>query len=228
MRLLDKINFSSVDELYILGDIVDRGPEPIRLVQELMMHPNIYPVLGNHEYMAHKVLSKFNVEITDEMISSLSGDDMMDYMYWIQDGGDVTVKQFVRLHPESREEILEYLEECTLYEEINIGGKRYILVHAGIDNFDEGRDMDTYLPSELLFQRADYGKRYFLDRNTFLIAGHMPTFGIRSDRESLIYEGNGHIAIDCGCVYGGHLAAFCLDNGECTYVESKKSPIWQK
>ncbi len=225
MKLLEKINFSSRDELYILGDIIDRGPDPIRLVQELMMHPNIYPVLGNHEYMAHKVLSKFNVEITDEMLSNLSGDDMMDYLYWTRDGGDVTAKQFVRLNPESREEILEYLEECTLYEEINIGGKNYILVHAGIDNFDEGRDMDSYLPSELLFKRTDYRKQYFPGGNTFLVTGHTPTFTIRSDRKSLIYEENGHIAIDCGCVYGGHLAAFCLDNGECTYIKSRSSLI---
>lgn len=35
----------------------------------------------------------------------------------------------------------------------------------------------------------------------------------------IVYEGNGHIAIDCGCVYGERLAAYCLDDGRVVYVE---------
>ena len=31
VQLLKKINFSFEDELYILGDVVDRGPEPISI-----------------------------------------------------------------------------------------------------------------------------------------------------------------------------------------------------
>ena len=31
MELLQKINFSDTDELYVLGDAIDRGPEPIRV-----------------------------------------------------------------------------------------------------------------------------------------------------------------------------------------------------
>lgn len=42
-ELLKVINFSDSDELYILGDMIDRGEEPIKLVQYLMLYPNIYP-----------------------------------------------------------------------------------------------------------------------------------------------------------------------------------------
>ena len=33
MQMLDLINFSSADELYVLGDVIDRGPEPIKCLQ---------------------------------------------------------------------------------------------------------------------------------------------------------------------------------------------------
>lgn len=30
--LLEKIHFSEVDELYVLGDVVDRGPKPVKVL----------------------------------------------------------------------------------------------------------------------------------------------------------------------------------------------------
>ena len=57
-ELLEKINFSDKDELFVVGDVVDRGPEPIRVLQDMMMRPNVYPILGNHDYIALKILKK--------------------------------------------------------------------------------------------------------------------------------------------------------------------------
>lgn len=34
--MLEKINFNREDMLYILGDILDRGPNPIRIILDLM------------------------------------------------------------------------------------------------------------------------------------------------------------------------------------------------
>lgn len=48
-QLLQKINFSSQDELYVLGDAVDRGSDPIKVLQDLMRRPNIIYILGNHD-----------------------------------------------------------------------------------------------------------------------------------------------------------------------------------
>ncbi|MCD7819635.1 MAG: metallophosphoesterase [Lachnospiraceae bacterium] len=219
-QLLKSIHFSEKDELYILGDMMDRGSEPIKLIQLLMMYGNIYPIMGNHDYMALKVLSKLNFEISEESLAALSSDDLMDYLYWTQDGGEITARQFTALDMESREDILEYLGECSFYEEIMLNGRRYVLVHAGLDHFEENRELDSYGLAELIFVRADYTRRYFTDENTYLITGHTPTRTIREDRKDLVYQENGHIALDCGCVYGGKLAAFCLDNRQIYYVDS--------
>ena len=65
-------------------------------------------------------------------------------------------------------------------------------------------------------------KKYYNDENTYIISGHTPTAIIREDKLPLVNEKNGHIAIDCGCVFGGRLAVYCLDTGEVYYVEGDK------
>lgn len=83
--LLKQIHFSSSDELYLLGDFIDRGPEPIKLIQFIMLYPNIYPILGNHEYMAMKILSKLDLEITENTVDILTTNDIQGYLYWMQE-----------------------------------------------------------------------------------------------------------------------------------------------
>ncbi|MEE1037835.1 MAG: metallophosphoesterase [Eubacterium sp.] len=220
MQLLEKINFSKEDELYILGDTVDKGPEPIKVMQELIKRENVFYIIGNHDYIMYKVMKKMAVEITEENVEShLTKEDIKDYMVWISDGGDVTSSQFTSLSRSEQRDILEYIEESEVFEEIYHKDKRFVLVHAGINDFNEDFDMDEYQLKDLLFYRADYSKRYFSDENTFLVTGHTPTIKIRDDKKPLIYKENGHIAIDCGCVYGGNLAAYCIETGQEFYVK---------
>ena len=49
-RLLDKIRFGGGDKLYVLGDVIDKGPDSIRLAKLLFSMPNVYCIAGNHEY----------------------------------------------------------------------------------------------------------------------------------------------------------------------------------
>ena len=39
--LLEKIHFSGNDKLYVLGDAVDRGPEPVQVLQDMRRRPNV-------------------------------------------------------------------------------------------------------------------------------------------------------------------------------------------
>ena len=97
-------------------------------------------------------------------------------------------------------------------------GMLYILVHAGIQNFDPSKELDEYNVSDFLWERLDYGRRYFPGDRIILVSGHTPTVMIRDDKKPFIYRENGHIALDCGCVFGGNLAAYCIETGEVTYV----------
>lgn len=219
IQLLEKIQFSEEDELYVLGDVVDRGPEPVKVLQDMMCRANVYPILGNHEYMALTVLKKMSVEVTEANYAThLSAEDIQSMLHWQSDGGQTTIDAFRKLSSEEKEDVLEYLQEFTLYEEVFVKGKRYVLVHAGIHNFEREKDLDDYDLFDFLFYRADYARNYFEDEDTILVTGHTPTFSIRKDQMPLVYEENGHVAVDCGCVYGKQLAAYCLNTRETVYV----------
>ena len=62
MELLEKISFSEQDELFVLGDVLDRGSEPIKVMQEIMGRKNVTFLLGNHEYMFAMMLQLLDNE----------------------------------------------------------------------------------------------------------------------------------------------------------------------
>lgn len=223
MELLEKIHFSDADTLYILGDSVDRGPEPIKVLQDLIYRPNIIYIIGNHDYVMLTILRKLAVEITEENSEThLSTDDMLDFTCWLSDGGGVTAQQFRKLSRDEQEDILEFLEEAFIYDTIEHEGELYILTHAGINNFEKEKDLEEYDFSDFIFGRADYNRSYFEKDNVFLVSGHTPTALIRQDQQPLVYLEHGHIALDCGCVFGGKLAAYCIETGEVFYVDSQQ------
>ena len=69
--LLEKMKFNENDELYVMGDVVDRGPDPIKALQYLMTLPNCVCIAGNHEWMALESLKLMLNEITEEFIQTL-------------------------------------------------------------------------------------------------------------------------------------------------------------
>lgn len=221
LELLQKIGFSDDDELFVLGDAMDRGPEPIKVIQDLMSRPNVSYILGNHDDMMLQSLKKLAVDISEASLIDLSDDDFISYYHWLREGGNTTEEQFRQLSHEERRDVLDFLECAPAYEIIEDDGKLYIMVHAGIRNFDPEKEMDEYSPSDFLWERTDYTKQYFPSDRIFLVTGHTPTMMIREDKKSLVYQENRHIALDCGCVFGGNLAAFCVETGEVTYVPHK-------
>ena len=46
-RLLDKIKFGGGDKLYVLGDMIDKGPDSVRLAKLLFSMPNVCCIAGN-------------------------------------------------------------------------------------------------------------------------------------------------------------------------------------
>ena len=49
-RLLDRLKFGGGDRMYVLGDIVGKGRESIRLAKLLFSLPGVCCIAGNHEY----------------------------------------------------------------------------------------------------------------------------------------------------------------------------------
>lgn len=221
LEALEAIDFKDSDQMYILGDIVDRGKEPIRLLQDMMMRSNVFPIIGNHEFMAQSVLRKLCVEITEKNADThLSETDMENCYHWCKDGGDVTLEQFRTLSFEEKQDILDYLDEFSLFEEVRVNDRDFVLVHAGLNPFVLGKPLDEYKLEEVIFKAPDYNRIYFEDK--YLVSGHKPTVSIDKKQKGRIIEMNRHIAIDCGCVFGLNLGVYCLNTGEKWYIESHK------
>lgn len=217
INMLEKINFKYDDTLYILGDVIDRGDDGIKILSDMMRRHNIVPLLGNHEYMAYKVLSRLNVEITEENYATQLDKNTMDILQdWIFNGGYNTQKEFTLLNYAKRRKLLEYIEEFSLYEIIEVNNQKYVLVHAEFDNSDEQKDFDEYDINDMLWTRCDYDKVYFDDM--ILITGHTPTFMVDKTYDGKILIKNNHINVDCGAVYGKTQGCICLDTMEEFYV----------
>ena len=53
MEMVTLIQFSEEDELYILGDVIDRGPKSVECMRWIRMQDNVLTLLGNHELMLY-------------------------------------------------------------------------------------------------------------------------------------------------------------------------------
>lgn len=217
LELLEKINFSEQDYLYILGDSVDRGEHSIEVLRYIMKQKNVTYLLGNHDYNLYALIKELGFDLNNFKNDGIK----WAFKFWQHDGGLPTKEGFLALSEDEKKEIYDFIENATVYEELEHEEKRYILCHAGIMNFEEEKLLDEYSYFDFIDGRMDYDKRYFQDENTYIVSGHTPTFYLRKDKKPLVYRENGHIAIDCGCVYGGNLAAFCVETEEITYVKGK-------
>ncbi|MBP3395960.1 MAG: metallophosphoesterase [Clostridia bacterium] len=205
--LLEKIGFSDRDILYVLGDTADYGEEAVALLTELSMCENVYSVAGEHDYKALRMLGGFDRMLKDG--SAPTPEFAAEMMAWAADGGQATLEGFRALDADMREGLLDYLSEATLFEEVEAGGKEFVLCHGGIAGFDPETPLEDYEP-EAFFAETPTGAAFFPDRT--LVVGHMPTASGRIEREA------GVIRIDCGVKDGGVLGCLCLETGEEFYV----------
>ena len=220
MQMLEKIGFCDNDMLYVVGDVLDRGAEPMKVLHDMSMRANVIPLLGNHEYIAHEMLGQLLYELNEENINKHFGGDLMNFarrvQEWTDIGGDTTMRSFGQLAMDERLALVEYLGEFSLYETLIVNGQKYILTHAGLPAGATPGNLGRYDAWDYVTAEIDYKKTYFPD--AFLVTGHLPTYVIDEVWRGRIYRENRHIAIDVGAVFGEALGCVCLDTGEEFYV----------
>ena len=206
-QLLQAIDLKETDVLYVIGDVADYGEQGMEVLTDMSMRANVYPIAGAHDFLALRMLNGFDKMLKEG--ASPTPEFASEMMAWAADGGKPTLDGFRALDDDMREGVLDYLAEFTLYEEIEVKGREYVLVYAGIANFDPDAQLDDYQPEDF-FAPAAVGDRFFEDRT--LIVGCTPTESGRIEREE------GLIRLDCGAREGGKLACLCLESGEEFYV----------
>ncbi len=207
--MLKQVGFSKDDFLYILGDVIDRGPDGIKILKWLMAQPNMQLILGNHESMMLKCDFLFE-EITDESICRLTGSKLDTFSTWMANSGNVTLEALRSTRNNEIEYIYEYLREAPLYEILTVNDKDFLLVHSGLGSFSKDKKLSEYSETDLLWTRPDLDTEYFEDITT--VFGHTPTiyFGEQFKGKAVITDT--WIDIDVGAAYGLNPMLLRLDD----------------
>ena len=209
IKMLDLINFSDGDTLYVLGDVIDRGPDGIKILLDMMNRKNVIPIIGNHESMALGVMRTASNNCADMFESNA-------YITWMYNGGAPTLKAFVSLDTAQQREILRYIDSFMIYAAVTVNGRNFHLSHT-LPEYDPEKDIHDVTYLEFIWGEPDYEKVY--DENTLFVTGHTPTSFIDPDYEGRIYMKNNHISIDCGAVFdNGRLACIRLDDLKEFYI----------
>lgn len=190
--MLKKIEFSTSDTMYILGDVIDRGSDGIPLLLEIMNMPNIAMLLGNHEHL---------------MLQTIETGSSLHYLSWMHNGGGQTVEQYLKLSYKDRSSLKSWLRKLPFYLEIEVEDWEYHLVH-GFPGPDPYRSI--WGRPNSVEERVEW-----IDERKRVIIGHTPVLLLHAETEEeqdaymrkLIHQHEhlrilhapGFIDLDCGC-----------------------------
>ena len=203
IEMLDKISFSKLDELYILGDIIDRGKDSIKIYKHIIQNENIILLKGNHELMFQEFYE--------------SKEDF-NYSNWKYNGGSYTKKSLYK-EGVTFNEFYNFIKNLSFIKVVD----NFILTHAStlifekryidmlsLEAFIEGQEEEF-----CLWDRSNIGGDTFKDY--IHIYGHTPVQMINGTNNITKIDNN--IYIDCGaCFKDGRLACIRLDDLKEFYV----------
>lgn len=213
LKMMEQINFSDSDVLYIAGDMVDYGEDSMGLLCDISMRSNVIPVAGEHDLLALRMLTEFDrMSKNGEM--PMGQDPQMTA--WLEKGGRGTLLGFHALDKDMREGVLDYLADMLLFDETEVKGRKYLILHAGLRDADADIPLEDRTPEAFLTEALNPNREYFED--VTVIVGHTNTGNLPDADENMIYYGEGSIFLNCGAGRGGRLGCLCLDNGKEYYV----------
>ena len=207
MKLLEKVNFSGADKLYMLGDAIDRGPDGIRILRHVMKTHNMHFLLGNHETMMLNVVSS-NGDVTPNL-GEIQGRRALNWLF--QNGGDKTYHKYRLLRKKERKELLKWLNSCAVSTKVDVNGNTFFLTHTAFvkDVTDiPYKDMDHEIARYIVWYspfREDIYKSiedYAACKPWIFVIGHVPAFYLgenRGVRPLSSYREENVIDIDGGC-----------------------------
>ena len=146
----------------------------------------------------------------------LSEDAAKALKLWFRNGGELSLADFLWLNKEQTQTVWEYMCQMPLYKEVEAGGRRFVLVHGGLEGFSPSRPLADYAPEEILWYRPGENTAYYPHK--YVVFGHTPVQLLKPGAPAKIYRKDKLIDIDCGCVFSGRLGCLCLDTMEEIYV----------
>ena len=159
-KLLKDIGLKMSDELYVVGDIIGEDTQSVSLLRDMSLRSNVFPILGDREYKALKNRAE------SEFMNQIS-----------------------RLEREQSEGILEYLGELVLYERVDVGNSKYLLVH----NFEQNKTLES-----IVKELGDIS-------DMIIVSAH-------DEKGDRISRCDNRIYLNCGESENSPLCVLCLDD----------------
>lgn len=209
LRKLGFNSFNCKDKIYILGDVIDRGPDGIKILKHIINNQkHIEMLVGNHELLMIEALETSN------------------YNLWFYNGGISTIIEYQKLDSNEQLEIVNYIKSLDYNKEVELNGRIYYLVHGrpeGMTNKFCGID-PSWLYGMSNREQMVWGQMNKTMRlsNKTVIFGHRCTNHYQDITPYRIYKEEGMIGIDCGCAYedgNGRLGCLELEGMEEFYTE---------
>lgn len=188
--LLNALELQEGDQVTLLGDLIDHGPDSRKVLDLLMGNHSgieLRSVQGNHEAM---------------LLAAVADDDVE--RHWLRYGGDATLVSFgVERAADISEHYLNYLRELPLWFEDD----RHVYVHAGVEP-----DLAMSSQTESVLQWQHLNKPVRLHSGKTLVHGHTP----RLYPEILPH----YLSLDTGIAKGGCLTAVELGSRRAWQVDA--------
>ena len=212
VKLLEKIKFSDADEMYVCGDIIEKGSGTVKLAKLILSMPNVHAIMGNHEdaFIKHyEFLMKTSdgdykgvLESLKQCITDGGGDgDLLDW------------------------DIIDAIEALPYY----IEEEDFICVHAGFTPDADGRipPLDTVSTDELIHNRV-FKNPDVLPKGKCVFFGHTATSAVCGKDTILAYKRKSSqygdirdyvkVHLDTCTFVSGVLGCFCIDTCKVYYV----------
>jgi serine/threonine protein phosphatase 1 len=200
--LEDKVQFTLADELYLLGDFIDRGKDSKGVIDYVLNLQNkgftVFCLMGNHE---------------DMMLGAKMHPEKR--MMWRQHGGIETLDSYdcdlmgLYEHPH-----FKFYQNLDYYIETD----KYIFVHAGL-NFRIGNPLDDEY-SMLWVRNWHHKIERFKVNNKIIVHGHTPIKPSKIEFYLDKLDDFGYLDIDAGCVFGHQLCAVDLTNRQLYFQDN--------
>ncbi len=130
---LEAAGVTEDDELYVLGDMIDRGPDPLGVISLVRSMPNAHVLMGNHEDLMLSAIEAVGDAHDGAFdLSEVDGYQFSVWMDWMNNGGSRTSTQLEQLAPADYADVLGWVRGLGFYACVEAGGRHYALTHAGI------------------------------------------------------------------------------------------------
>lgn len=241
-QLLKKLSFGPSDQLWLVGDLINRGTGSLSVMRWLMQHQDqVTAVLGNHDLHTLVVAEGFVApHRSDTLQALLDAPDAHDILHWLRHQRMAYQQdQFLMVHAGLLPQ-WDINQAMALAHEVELAlrGEHYreFLRHMygnqpdhwdeNLQSWDRLRVITNAMTRIRICDAQGHMEFAFKGELSGIPAGFMPWYEV-PNRASVghtilfghwsalgLQQLNNTISLDTGCLWGGELSAYRLEDGQ--------------